>query len=60
MMLSPTGPWIIARSVGAGGHHGVVWRMRRTGGLHLLLLLLHLTVLCFIAMDFVGHSCGDK
>ena len=31
---------IVARSVRAGGHHGVVWRVRPSGGLHRLLLLL--------------------
>ena len=45
MMLSRTGLdraslSIVARSVRAGGHHGVVWQVRPTGGQHLLLLLL--------------------
>ena len=45
MMLSRTGRdraslSIVARWVRAGGHHGVVWWVRPTGGPHLLLLLL--------------------
>ena len=44
MMLSQTGrdrasPSIAARSVGAGGHHGVVWWVHPTGVPYLLLLL---------------------
>ena len=42
MMLSRTGRdraslWIAARLVGACRHHGVEWRVRPTGGPHLLL-----------------------
>ena len=50
MMLSCTGPAarappsIAARSMRAGGHHGVVWRVRPTWGPHLLLLLLLVVV----------------
>ena len=35
---------IVVRSERASGHHGVVWRVRPTGGPHLLLLLLLLCV----------------
>ena len=58
----------MARSVRAGGHHGVVWRVCPTGGPHrlLLLLLLGADVFVWICMrfclcvDVCRRSCYQK
>ena len=66
MMLSRTGrdrdPLSVAvRPVRAGGHHGDVPRVRPTGGLHLLLLLLLLlrcAVLCCAVLCCAVLRCA--